>query len=102
VRLARDGKAQARLADEHRHWSEKLNARAQALSDALRLEKLPGVPWQGGFFVTLSADDPVAVAGKLKDHGVFVVPIPKGLRVGLCGLRVQDVAIFALAYKECL
>ncbi len=102
VRLAKDGKAQARLADEHRHWSEKLTARAQALSDAMRVEKLPGVPWQGGFFVTLNADEPAAVASRLKDRGVFVVPIPKGLRVGLCGLRVQDVPIFTLAYKESL
>lgn len=102
VRLARDGKAQARLADEHRHWSEKLQARAHALSDALRQEKLPGVPWQGGFFVTLPAGDPVAVVGRLKDHGVFVVPIPGGLRVGLCGLRAQDAALFAMAYKESL
>ncbi len=102
VRLAKDGKAQARLADEHRHWSEKLNARAHSLSAALRMEKLPGVPWQGGFFVTLPAEDPLATAGKLKDRGVFVVPIPKGLRIGLCGLRAQDTPIFALAYKESL
>lgn len=102
VRLAKDGKAQARLADEHRHWSEKLHARAQALSDALKGEKLPGVAWQGGFFVTLGAEDPAAVAGRLKDRGVFVVPIPKGLRVGLCGLRVQDTSQFATAYKESL
>lgn len=102
VRLAKDGKAQARLADEHRHWSQKLDARAHALSDALRKEKLPGVPWQGGFFVTLGAENPTAVAQKLKSRGVFVVPIPKALRVGLCGLRVQDAAIFALAYKESL
>lgn len=102
VRLAKDGKAQARLADEHRHWSEKLNARAQALSDALRTGKLPEVPWQGGFFVTLPAEDPLATVGKLKDRGVFVVPIPKGLRIGLCGLRAEDASIFALAYKESL
>lgn len=102
VRLAKDGKAQARLADEHRHWSEKLNARAQALSDALRMEKLPGIPWQGGFFVTLSSEEPLEEAKRLKERGVFVVPMPKGLRVGLCGLRVQDVPIFALAYKESL
>jgi aromatic-amino-acid transaminase len=102
VRLAKDGKAQARLADEHRHWSEKLDARAHALSDALRMEKLPGIPWQGGFFVTLNADSPAAVAARLKARGVFVVPIPTGLRIGLCGLRIQDVPIFALAYRESL
>jgi aspartate/tyrosine/aromatic aminotransferase len=102
VRLAKDGKAQARLADEHRHWSEKLEARALALSDALRRGKLPGIAWQGGFFITLPAVDPLAVVGKLKDRGVFVVPIPKGLRVGLCGLRAQDAPAFALAYRESL
>ncbi len=102
VRLAKDGKAQARLADEHRHWSGKLHARAQALSDALRAEKLPGVPWQGGFFVTLNAEDPGAVVNKLKARGVFVVPIPQGLRIGICGLRAQDAPAFALAYKESL
>ncbi len=102
VRLARDGKAQARLADEHRHWSEKLKARATALSEALRAEKLPGVPWQGGFFVTLVAENPAEVASKLKDRGVYVVPIEKGLRVGLCGLRAQDTPLFASVYRESL
>lgn len=102
VRLARDGKAQARLADEHRHWSEKLQSRAQALSDALRAEQIQGVPWQGGFFVTLNPENPAAVSDKLRARGVFVVPMPKGLRVGLCGLRAQDAPIFALAYKESL
>ncbi|MBL0312047.1 MAG: aminotransferase class I/II-fold pyridoxal phosphate-dependent enzyme [Holophagaceae bacterium] len=102
VRLAKDGKAQARLADEHRHWSEKLSSRAQALSGALRKEELPGVPWQGGFFVTLPAKNPTAVAGRLKDRGVFVVPIPQGLRVGLCGLSARDAPVFASAYKESL
>ncbi len=102
VRLARDGKAQARLADEHRHWSLKLQVRAHALSDALRSEKLPGVPWQGGFFVTLPAPDPEAVAAKLRERGIFVVPMAEGLRVGVCGMKAVDAPIFALAYKESL
>ncbi len=102
VKLAKDGKAQARLADEHRHWSQKLQVRAQALSDSLRSEALPGIPWQGGFFVTLPADHPKAVADRLKGHGVFVVPMPEGLRVGICGLKAEDTPRFAKAYKECV
>ena len=101
VRLARDGKAQERLADEHRHWSQKLQVRAHALSDALRAEKLPGVPWQGGFFVTLQAPDPQGLATKLRERGIFVVPMAEGLRVGVCGLKAADAPIFALAYREC-
>ncbi|HEY3272006.1 MAG TPA: aminotransferase class I/II-fold pyridoxal phosphate-dependent enzyme, partial [Geothrix sp.] len=38
LRLAKDGKAQARLAAEHRHWSEVLSARALALDAALVAE----------------------------------------------------------------
>jgi aspartate/tyrosine/aromatic aminotransferase len=98
VRLARDGKAQARLNEEHRHWSQVLEARARALSDALRARKLRGLAWQGGFFVTLPAPNPMATAEALKDLGVFVVPLPEGLRVGLCGLRAADADRFAEAY----
>jgi hypothetical protein len=32
---------------------------------------------------------------------VFVVPIPEGLRVGICGLRVQDAPRFAAAIRKC-
>ena len=86
---------------EHRHWSQKLQVRAHALSDALRAEKLPGVPWQGGFFVTLQAPDPQGLATKLRERGIFVVPMAEGLRVGVCGLKAADAPIFALAYREC-
>lgn len=102
LRLMKDGKAQARLAAEHAHWSQVLEARAHALSDALRGEKLQGVAWQGGFFVTLKAADPQGVAARLRDRGVFVVPMKEGLRVGVCGLRASDAARFAGAFREAL
>ena len=102
VRLAKDGNAQKRLAREQRHWTGILQARAHALSDALRAQKLPGIPWQGGFFVTLQADDPGGAAAKLKERGIYVVPMESGLRVGVCGLKAGDAAIFALAYEESL
>lgn len=102
TRLARDGKAQARLNDEHRHWSQVLESRARALSDALRARRLRGLAWQGGFFVTLPAPDPARTADALKARGVFVVPLPEGLRVGLCGLRAADAERFAEAYAAVL
>lgn len=102
LRLMKDGKAQARLAEEHRHWSEVLDARAHALNDALRAEKIPGVAWQGGFFVTLPASDPQALAARLRDRGVYVVPLKEGLRVGICGMRVEDAPRLAAAYRDSL
>lgn len=96
--LATDGRAQARLNAEHRHWSDVLECRARALSEALRGHKLKGFAWQGGFFVTLPARDPAGATEALKARGVFVVPIPEGLRVGICGLRAADAERFAQAY----
>ena len=102
VKLNRDGKAIEALAAEHKHWSEVLEARALALDAALKAEGLDGAPWQGGFFVTLPVADPAGTCERLKGHGVFVVPSPWGLRVGICGLKAEDAPRFARALKESL
>lgn len=99
VKLHRDGKALEALAAEHKHWSDILESRAKALDEALRAEGLAGAPWQGGFFVTLPVENPTGVCDRLKTHGVFVVPMPWGLRVGICGLKAADAPRFAAALK---
>jgi hypothetical protein len=102
VKLNKDGRAIEALAAEHKHWSEVLEARALALDAALKAEGLAGAPWQGGFFVTLPVEDPNGTCERLKGHGVFVVPSPWGLRVGICGLKAEDAPRFARALKESL
>lgn len=97
-RMAADADGQAALLAEHLHWSAVLIERADALDAALRAEGLEGAPWDGGFFITLDVSEPVAVCERLMDAGVFTVPIPEGLRVGVCGLRVSDAARFAAAF----
>ncbi len=100
LRLARDGKAQARLAAEHRHWSEVLGARALALDEALAAEGMAPLHWQGGFFAMVGVAAPEAVADRLKAEGVFTVPLPEGLRVGICGLRAAEAPRFAQALRR--
>ncbi len=102
LRLMREGKAQAHLAAEHRHWSEVLESRALALDGALRAEGLAGAPWQGGFFVTLAVPDPFGTCDRMKADGAFSVPMPWGLRVGICGLRAADAPRFARALRKAL
>ena len=56
--------------------------------------------YEGGFFVTVFHDDPIAKAAAMKELGVFVVPqkAPAGdggsgaLRVALCSVAERDVA----------
>ncbi|HEY3399024.1 MAG TPA: pyridoxal phosphate-dependent aminotransferase [Geothrix sp.] len=100
LRLAKDGKAQGRLAAEHRHWSEVLASRALALDAALEAEGMDALHWQGGFFVTVPSASPAAACEGLKTEGVFTVPLPEGLRVGLCGLRAQEAPRFAQALRK--
>lgn len=98
--LARDGKAQARLAAEHRHWSEVMATRAQALDEALEAEGMAPFRWTGGFFVTAPAADPEAACEALKAEGVFTVPLPEGLRVGLCSMRRDEASRLAHALRK--
>ena len=100
LRLAADGKAQARLAAEHQHWSDMLADRARALDAALAEARLEPVHWQGGFFVTVPAVTPDAACGRLKAEGVFTVPLPEGLRIGLCGMRAADAPRLAQALRR--
>ncbi len=103
LRMTKSESAQAALAAEHAHWRGVLTERVAALDAALKAEGLPGAPWDGGFFVTLPAPpDPVAVGEKLQAADVFVVPMPEGLRVGVCGMRAADAARFAKAYAAAI
>lgn len=101
-RLAADPEAQARLAGEHRHWSAVLAARALALDEALAGAGMAPVRWQGGFFATVPAADPVRVGDHLKAEGVFTVPVAGALRVGLCGMRSAEAPRLARALKRAL
>jgi aspartate/tyrosine/aromatic aminotransferase len=102
LRLAKDGKAQARLAAEHRHWSEVLTARASALDAALLDQGMAALHWQGGFFVMVPVAEPNTACERLKGEGVFTVPLPEGLRVGLCGMRSAEAPRLAQALRRVL
>lgn len=102
-RISKDPALQAKLEAEHAHWRTLLATRATALDAALRAQGLPGCAYDGGFFVTLDGGaDPEATCEKMQAHDVFVIPLPEGLRVGICAMREADVSKFAAAYKASL
>ena len=102
VRLDGDPERLRDLEREHRHWSAVLAGRARALDAALRARGLEGVLWQGGFFTAIPVADPEGVGRRLRARGVYVVPLPAGLRVGVCGLREEDAPAFAEALFFCI
>lgn len=100
LRVTRDQDAQASLAAEHARWNRVLLERAEALDAALKAEGLSGAPWQGGFFIALETRHAFTVCEQLQTDGVFVVPMPEGLRVGICGLKTQDAPRFAASMRR--
>jgi len=102
LRLEKDGKVQARLAAEHRHWSDVLATRAAALDEALAAEGMEALRWTGGFFVCVPVANSEAACVRMKGDGVFTVPLPEGLRVGLCGMRAAEAPRLAQALHRVL
>ena len=45
---------------------------------------LPALPYNGGFFLSVPANDPQAVCNKLHDDLIFAVPLKMGVRVAAC------------------
>ena len=63
---------------------------------------MPPIHWMGGFFVCVPVPDPESTCARLKAQGVFTVPLPEGLRVGLCDLRASEAPRFAQALRQVL
>jgi aromatic-amino-acid transaminase len=51
--------------------------------------------YEGGFFVSVFCSEPEAVAARMRDDGVFVVPLKEkgagAVRVALCSTPARDV-----------
>lgn len=67
-------------------------------------EKLgvPLNPTMDGFFAWIEAEDPVAVAEKCAENGVFLVPLTGGVRIGLCALPTESVPKVAQALSKAM
>jgi len=88
----------ADLAAAHRAWSAVIQRRAAALDAALRMEGMAGITYHGGFFTALP--DPGGSRAKaLRERGVYVVPLPDAMRVGLCAMREDEAPAFAAALR---
>ncbi len=69
-----------------------LDARVQAFNECAQDAGLRYPRYQGGFFTTVMADDAPERAARMRaDDGVFVVPIPGALRLGICALPAADI-----------
>jgi aromatic-amino-acid transaminase len=92
TRLLADAALRESVTAERGELTALLDARVDAFNAAARGAGLVYPRYDGGFFVTVFARDPERAAARMRQDGVYVVPVDGGLRVGICSVRAADVA----------
>jgi len=100
TRLLADPEMRAAANAERDELKKLLNARVDAFNRAAQAKKLAYPRYEGGFFVTVFADDAQERARRMKEKGVFVVPAKGALRVALCSVAEKDVPRLVDALAE--
>jgi aromatic-amino-acid transaminase len=91
TRLLTDTDLAAACDRERDELKSLLGARVLAFNELAPKHSLRYPRYEGGFFVTVFADDAHERAARMKNKGVFVVPQKGALRVALCSVAAQDV-----------
>lgn len=85
--------ALARACDAEREaFKAMLTARVNTFNALAKQKGLKYPRYEGGFFVTVFAEDWQARHARMKEAGVFCVPQKGALRVALCSVAERDVA----------
>lgn len=75
-----------------------LKSRGDIFTEEARHTKLAYYPYQGGFFLLIKSENPLADYKKLiAEAGIYLIPMDQGLRLALCSLTTHE--IFGLAQK---
>ena len=61
---------------------------------------LPFDPSHDGYFAHVSDPNPVELCEAIAERGVYVVPLSKGIRIGVCSLPTDKAARAGLAIAE--
>lgn len=91
TRLLTDPTLAAACDREREELKALLGARVAAFNELAPRRALRYPRYEGGFFVTVFADDAPERAARMRDKGVFVVPQRGALRVALCSVAAKDV-----------
>ncbi len=91
TRLLGDAEMRAAADAERAELKKLLGARVDAFNRYAKERGLVYPRYEGGFFVTVFADDAQERAIRMKEKGVFVVPSKGALRVALCSVAEADV-----------
>jgi aromatic-amino-acid transaminase len=91
TRLLREPALSAAVGEERRRLVGLLDGRVAVFNELARPKGLRYPRYDGGFFVTMFVEDAPAAAVRMKEDGVFVVPVKGALRVALCSVAKPNI-----------
>ncbi len=77
-----------------------LDARVVAFNEAAASTAIRYPRYEGGFFVSVFTPDSEATAARMRELGVYVVPIPGAVRVALCATPLGEVPRLVAALAD--
>ena len=77
-----------------------LHERVDAFNEAARETELRYPRYEGGFFVSVFTPNAELMAEKMRELGVYVIPLQGAVRVALCAIRSQDIPRLVVALEE--
>jgi aromatic-amino-acid transaminase len=90
TRVLEDPELRARADRERASLKGLIDGRVALWNELAGREGLRYPRFDGGFFTTVICDDPAGTAARLREDGLFVVPLQGGLRVALCAVAERD------------
>ena len=102
ITLWKDAALMAQLDAERKGYSDRLANRARIFLEEAAAVGLETCPYESGFFLTVPAANPAAVAEKLTEENLFLVPLKKGLRVAICAIPSANIEGMAGKIKKAM
>jgi aromatic-amino-acid transaminase len=99
-KLLSDPALRARADAERERLRTLLDDRVRAFNAAASAAGLRYPRYEGGFFVSVFTPDAERTAARMRELGVFVVPIGTAVRVALCSTPARDVPRLVQALSE--
>lgn len=90
----------AQVEQERSGFSQLIRKRAEIFMREAQDSGLDMLPYRAGFFLTVPADDPDAVCGKLQEELIYAVPLVKGVRIAICAVPSVKVAGMASKFAK--
>ena len=97
--LHKDKSASADLDNERDQICHMVQKRADVFVAEAKQCGLNFLPYKGGFFIAVPAEEPVAICNELHKDLVFAVPLKLGVRVAACSVSLEKMRGIATKLK---